>query len=90
MNRRTCLTCKHWRRHADQMVGSCVVAEFPDPNRFRLQHEDCTEGRYQWGEDRPAARITHSSETPLVNGAGGLILKRVCDYYAAPFGRSDR
>jgi len=83
--RRTCLTCTNWRRHADKMMGSCIVAAPPEPSRFRFQHEDCTEGLYQFGEQRTAATITHSKELPLVDGSGKEIANRVCAYYDAPW-----
>lgn len=68
---RTCLTCKYWVRHSDKMMGSCQATGLPLGHSYRAQHEDCTEGCYQWGEDRPAAKYEY------VKGWG----QKVCAYY---------
>ena len=57
MTNRTCLTCVFWKRHLDQHIGTCAATNAPEKQSYRVQHEDCTEGRYQFGEDRPKRRM---------------------------------
>ena len=66
-------------------MGSCIVAAPPETSRYRFQHETCTEDSYQFGENRPVARIQHSKESPLVTASGKEIAHRVCAYYEMPW-----
>ena len=84
MTNRTCLTCVYWKRHDDEHVGTCEATNAPEVYSYRVQHESCTEGCYQFGEDRPSARITHT-DMPMVTACGKEIAHRVCAYYEAPW-----
>ena len=68
---RTCLTCVYWTRHFDQHIGTCQATNMPEILSYRAQHEDCTEGCYQFGAERPAARREY------VRGWGS----KVCAYF---------
>ena len=90
MNQRICLTCKNWARTSDLMIGACLVTDLPPVYSWRGQYEECTVDRYQFGEDRQPAKSSNLGVEPLVNGQGKLYLKRVRDFYAAPFGGLER
>ena len=77
---RTCLTCKHWKRHADPLVGSCQL--FAQPGYFGLhfQHEVCDISAYAPGESRPAA-MADDAEDPFFDNRGRLPASRAAEYY---------
>lgn len=86
MTRCTCLTCKHWKRHSDPVIGACWVVDLPLQFRWRGQHEACTEDSYQFGEDRPAVRFGAVKNGELVDRRSRPLDHKICQYYAAPFG----
>lgn len=90
MNRRVCLTCKNWVRNTDLMIGACRATDLPAVYSWRGQLEECTEDQYQFGADRPVAKSGNLGSEPLVNGQGKLFIKRVREFYAAPFGGLER
>ncbi len=76
---RTCLTCKHWKRHADPVVGSCQLFEMPGYFGLRFQHELRNINAYAPGESRPAAM--GDAEDPFFDKRGRLHLKLAPEYF---------
>jgi len=77
---RTCLTCKHWKRHADPVVGSCQLSELGGVFGLRFQHELCDINAYAPGESRPAA-LADNAEDPFFDKRGRLRAKRAPEYF---------
>ena len=77
---RTCLTCKHWKRHADPVIGSCQLSELGGVFGLRFQHELCDINAYAPGESRIAA-FTNDTEDPFFDNRGRLRVKRAAEYY---------
>lgn len=86
METRICLTCKHWRRHLDEVIGTCaIVGGERWTNGLRFQYETCDKAfpsSWEFGENRaPCGRDGHN-EDDLVNKWGKLNIHKVNRYYA--------
>jgi hypothetical protein len=47
-----CLTCRHWYRYRERIVGECTISPHPLSHRYRGQCEICDCGLYVFGEER--------------------------------------
>ena len=84
MSSRICLTCKHWKRHNDLLIGTCAALGDVAVKSLRFQFETCDKACpsvWEFGQEREPYLRDKRTGDELVSSWGIPYVEKVNQYY---------